>query len=63
METDKKQNLLFGALVIALILLASCFTPKDDLIPTGKNYDQYQCYDSHAVTDARAIIEYQQNYR
>lgn len=63
MKTDKKQNLVFGALVIALLLLASCFTPRDDLVPTGKNYDQYQRYNSHAVTDARAIIEYQQLYR
>lgn len=63
MTTDKKQKILFGAMVIALLLLASCFTPKDDLVPSGKDYDQYQSYNSHAVTDARAIIEYQQLYR
>ncbi len=63
METDKKQNLLFGALVIALLLLASCFTPKDDLVPSGKDYDHYESYENHAVTDARAIIEYQQLYK
>jgi len=63
MTTDKKQNILFGAMVIALLLLASCFTPKDDLVPTGKEYDRYERFDNHAVTDARAIIEYQQLYR
>lgn len=63
MTTDKKQKILFGAMVLALLLLASCFTPKDDLVPTGKNYDHYERFDSHAVTDARAIIEFQQLYR
>lgn len=63
MTTDKKQNILFGALVLALLLLASCFTPKDDLVPSGKDYDRFERYTTHAVTDARAIIEYQQLYR
>lgn len=63
MTTDKKQKILFGAMVISLLLLASCFTPKDDLVPTGKEYDHYERFSSHAVTDARAIIEYQQRYR